>query len=91
MSSLKEMLDQFIADGVLTRDEHDEFIEAVHADGKIDDEEKAQIEALQAEVKTLSERLAKAPAPRVSAPTRPSTPTRPMVKPKPAPTPTRRR
>ncbi len=43
MSSLKEMLDQFIADGVLTRDEHDEFIEAVHADGKIDDEEKAQI------------------------------------------------
>ncbi len=43
MASLKEMFDQFIADGVLTREEHDEFIEAIHADGKIDDEERAQI------------------------------------------------
>lgn len=43
MASLKEMLDQFVADGVLTREEHDEFIEAIHADGKIDDEERAQI------------------------------------------------
>ena len=43
MSSLKEMMDQFVADGVLTRDEHDEFIETVHADGKIDDDERAQI------------------------------------------------
>ncbi|MFN8389874.1 MAG: hypothetical protein U0136_06265 [Bdellovibrionota bacterium] len=43
MASLKEMLDSFVADGVLTRDEHDEFIAAVSADGKIDDEERAQI------------------------------------------------
>ena len=43
MPSVKEMLDQFIADGVLTRDEHDMFIEQVSADGKIDDDERAQI------------------------------------------------
>ena len=43
MASLKEMLDQFVEDGVLTRDEHDQFIEQVHADGKIDNDEKAEI------------------------------------------------
>jgi hypothetical protein len=43
MGSLKEMLDQFVEDGVLTRDEHDQFIEQVSADGKIDDEERAEI------------------------------------------------
>lgn len=43
MGLVKDMLDKFIADGVLTRDEHDQFIEQIHADGKIDDEEKAQI------------------------------------------------
>ena len=43
MASLKDMLDQFVEDGVLTRDEHDQFIEQVSADGKIDEEERAQI------------------------------------------------
>ena len=43
MASLKDMLDRFIEDGVLTRQEHDLFIEQIHADGKIDDSEKAQI------------------------------------------------
>lgn len=43
MGSLKEMLDQYIEDGVLTREEHDEFMEQIHADGKIDAEEKAEI------------------------------------------------
>lgn len=43
MASLKEMLDLFVEDGVLTRDEHDQFIETVSADGKIDNEERAQI------------------------------------------------
>ena len=43
MPSLKEMLDQYVADGVLTREEHDSFIEAISADGKIDEEERAQI------------------------------------------------
>ena len=43
MASLKEMLDQFVEDGILTRDEHDQFIEQVSADGKIDNEERAQI------------------------------------------------
>lgn len=51
MPSLKEMLDQFVADGVLTREEHDEFIEAIHADGKIDDEERAQISRMFALIK----------------------------------------
>lgn len=43
MSNIKELFDKFIEDGVLTRDEHDMFIEQIHADGKIDEEEKAQI------------------------------------------------
>ena len=43
MGLVKDMLDKFIEDGVLTRDEHDQFIEQIHADGKIDDDEKAQI------------------------------------------------
>jgi len=43
MASLKQMLDHFVEDGILTRDEHDQFIEQVSADGKIDDEERAQI------------------------------------------------
>lgn len=43
MPSLKEMLDHFIEDGVLTREEHDQFIEQMSADGKIDDEERKEI------------------------------------------------
>ena len=43
MGSLKELMDQFVEDGVLTREEHDQFIEQVSADGKIDDEERAQM------------------------------------------------
>ena len=43
MGIVKDMLDKFIEDGVLTRDEHDQFIEQIHADGKIDDDEKVQI------------------------------------------------
>lgn len=43
MPSIKEMLDQFIEDGVLTRDEHDLFIDAISKDGKIDQEERAEI------------------------------------------------
>lgn len=43
MGIVKDMLDKFIEDGVLTRDEHDQFIDQIHADGKIDDEESSQI------------------------------------------------
>ena len=43
MPTLKEMLDQFIEDGVLTREEHDLFIDAISKDGKIDQEERAEI------------------------------------------------
>ncbi len=42
-SKLSEMLDQIIADGVMTSEEHEAFMEEVHADGKIDEHEKAQI------------------------------------------------
>lgn len=44
--SIKELVDQIIEDGVLTREEHDDFIERVHADGQIDDEESEQISRL---------------------------------------------
>ncbi len=43
MGALKEMLDAFVEDGILTREEHDQFIEQVSADAKIDAEERAQI------------------------------------------------
>ena len=43
MASIKDMLDQYLADGVMTKDEHDAFIEEVHADGQIDAEEQEQI------------------------------------------------
>ncbi len=46
MPTIKELVDQIIADGVLTREEHDSFIEQVHADGQIDEEESAQISRL---------------------------------------------
>ena len=42
-SKLSDMLDQIIADGVMTSEEHEAFMEEVHADGKIDEQEKAQI------------------------------------------------
>jgi polyhydroxyalkanoate synthesis regulator phasin len=46
MATIKELVDQIIQDGVLTREEHDSFIEQVHADGQIDEEESAQISRL---------------------------------------------
>ena len=46
MATVKELVDQIIADGVLTREEHDSFIEQVHADGQIDAEESEQISRL---------------------------------------------
>ena len=46
MATVKELVDQIIADGVLTREEHDSFIEQVHADGQIDEEESEQISRL---------------------------------------------
>jgi len=46
MASIKELVDQIIEDGVLTREEHDSFIEQVHADGEIDEEESEQISRL---------------------------------------------
>ena len=46
MSSIKDLLDQIIADGVITQEEHDEFITQIGADGKIDAEESAQISRL---------------------------------------------
>lgn len=39
MSNIKELFELIVADGVITRAEHDEFIDAIHEDGKIDEEE----------------------------------------------------
>jgi polyhydroxyalkanoate synthesis regulator phasin len=46
MGNIKELVDKFVADGVLTREEHDSFIESIHADGQIDAEESAEISRL---------------------------------------------
>ncbi|OVE79816.1 hypothetical protein BVY02_02210 [bacterium J17] len=43
MENIKDMVDRFVEDGVMTREEHDEFVEAMHKDGDIDEEEKAEI------------------------------------------------
>ncbi len=52
MSTLKDMLDKFVEDGVLTREEHDQFIEQVSADGKIDPEERIQMQRMFELIKT---------------------------------------
>ncbi len=41
--NIKEMVDKYVEDGVMTREEHEEFIKLVHQDGVIDDEESEQI------------------------------------------------
>ncbi|MCC6933866.1 MAG: hypothetical protein IT292_11560 [Deltaproteobacteria bacterium] len=46
MADIKAMFAQITADGVVTRDEHDELMEEIHADGKIDAEENAIISEL---------------------------------------------
>ena len=43
MGQIKDIVDKIIEDGVLTREEHDAFIDQVHADGQIDEEESEQI------------------------------------------------
>ena len=40
---LASYVDQIIEDGIITNQEHDEFMQMVHADGEIDAEESAQI------------------------------------------------
>lgn len=42
-SEIKQMVDRYIEDGVMTREEHEEFIQLVHKDGVIDDDESEQI------------------------------------------------
>ncbi len=46
MSKVREVLEEAISDGVITREEHDAFIEAMHADGQIDEEEHELISAM---------------------------------------------
>ena len=43
MSELRDLMDRILADGVLTADEHDEFLELIHADGDVDEKESAEI------------------------------------------------
>lgn len=41
--NIKEMVDKYVEDGVMTRQEHEEFIQLVHKDGVIDEAESEQI------------------------------------------------
>lgn len=43
MSQVRELFDRIIEDGVITRAEHDDFMELIHEDGRIDKEESEQI------------------------------------------------
>lgn len=43
MGSVKDILDRALSDGIMTYQEHEEFIEMVHKDGVIDAEESEQI------------------------------------------------
>ena len=43
MSNIKELFEEIVEDGVITRDEHDMFMDMIHADGQIDAEESEQI------------------------------------------------
>ncbi len=41
---IKELVDRIIEDGVISGDEYDELLKTIHADGKIDQGEKDQID-----------------------------------------------
>ena len=41
--SIKDMVDQIIANGVITKEEHEAFLRKVNEDNKIDPEESKQI------------------------------------------------
>lgn len=49
--SIKELFDQIIEDGVITREEHDEFMDSIYADKNVDEEESAQISRMFALIK----------------------------------------
>lgn len=51
MTSIKEKVDRIIEDGVMTEDEHQEFMDTVYADGEVDDEESEQISRIFALIK----------------------------------------
>ncbi len=44
--SIKQLVDRIVADGVITKAEHEEFLRKVKEDGKIDKEESEQISRL---------------------------------------------
>lgn len=41
--TLSQYVDKIIEDGIITTEEHEQFMELVHTDGKIDEEESAQL------------------------------------------------
>ena len=41
--TLSQYVDKIIEDGIITTEEHEQFMKLVHADGKIDEEESAQL------------------------------------------------
>lgn len=46
MSDIKDLTNRILEDGVITRSEYNEFLAAVHEDGKIDAAEKEQIDRI---------------------------------------------
>ena len=46
MAGIKELVDRIIEDGVMSKEEHEEFIKRVNADGEVDEEEATQITRL---------------------------------------------
>ena len=43
MNKIKKLVDDIIADGIVTDEEHGTFLEAIHLDGVIDCQEQEQI------------------------------------------------
>lgn len=43
MSEIKELVDRYVEDGVMTKQEHESLIEQIHKDGVIDENESEQI------------------------------------------------
>ncbi len=46
MSKVRDILEAAISDGVITREEHDAFIDAMSEDGQIDEEEQQLISSM---------------------------------------------
>jgi len=46
MTSIKELADKILEDGKISKEEYQEFLQTIHADGTVDAEEKEQIDRI---------------------------------------------